>query len=50
MNTQNNSVQTAQPHSNLDTICRQRLLSPDFAKPLKLNYQILQYLRSFKRG
>lgn len=50
MNTQNNSVQTAQPHSKLDILCRQRLLSPDFGKPLKLNYQILQYLRSFKRG
>lgn len=48
MNTENKTVQSTTDPA-IDQICRQRLLSPDFAKPQKTNYMILKYLRSFKR-
>lgn len=50
MNTQNKSVPKAPPPTALDQICLQRLLSPNFARPLKINQLILKYLRSFKRS
>lgn len=48
MNTLNQSVHQAPVC--LDTLCRQRLNAPDFAKPQKISTQILKFLRSHKRG
>lgn len=50
MNTQNKSVHSAPACQNIDTLCIQRLHASDFAQPQKLSTQILNFLRSKKRG